>query len=53
MGFVYIMELTEKEKKLIYEIRKLPYGQTHLIVFNENSQPVRIEVEKVKESVKL
>jgi len=47
------IEVTEKEKKLIEEIRKLPYGQTHLIVFNEKNQPLRIEIEKVKESVKL
>ena len=47
------MELTEREKKLIGEIRALPYGQTHLIVWNEKGQPVRIEVEKIKESVKL
>ena len=48
-----IIELTEKEENLINEIRKLPYGQTHLIVFNEANKPVRIEIEKVKESVKL
>jgi len=43
------MELTDKEKKLIIELRKLPYGQ--VVIFVENSQPVRIE--KIKESVKL
>ncbi len=47
------MELTEKERKLIEEIRKLPYGQTHVVVYNENGQPSRIEIEKIKESVKL
>ncbi len=46
-------ELTEKEKSLIEKVRALPYGQTHLIVFNERGQPTRIEIEKVKESVKL
>jgi len=43
------MELTEKEKKLIGEIRKYPFGQ--VVIYMENGQPVRIE--KIKESVKL
>ena len=47
------MLLTEKEKNLMESIRALPYGQTHLIVFNENHIPVRIEIEQIKESVKL
>jgi len=45
--------LTEKEENLIIEVRQLPYGQVHLIVFVENTKPVRIEIEKIKESVKL
>jgi len=47
------ISLTDKEKKLIEHIRLLPYGQTHFITWNENHIPVRIEIEKVKESVKL
>jgi len=53
MEIVHKMELTDKERKLIDEIRNLPYGQTHIIVWNEKGQPVRIELEKVKESRKL
>ena len=47
------MELTEKERKLIEQVRSLPYGQTHLTIWNEKGQPVRIVLEKVEESVKL
>jgi len=50
---MFTMELSDTEKKLIEKIRSLPYGQTHLIVWNERDQPVRIEIERVKESIKL
>jgi len=43
------MELTEKEKKLIAELRKIQYGQ--ITIYQEGGQPVRIE--RVKESIKL
>ena len=47
------IEVTEKEKKLIAEIRKLPYGQTHLVIINVNNQPKRIVIERIKESMEL
>lgn len=43
------MELSEKEKHLIEQLRKVNYGE--VVVFMQDSQPVRIE--KVKESIKL
>jgi len=43
------MELSDKEQKLIEELRKVPYGQ--IVIYMENRQPVRIE--KIKESVKI
>lgn len=43
------MELTEKEEKLIAEIRKLPYGQ--IVIYMEKGEPVRIV--EVRESKKL
>ena len=44
-----MMELTEKEKKLIELIRKIKYGK--VVVILEGGQPTRIE--EVRESVKL
>lgn len=43
------IKLSEKEVKLITELRKIQFGQ--VIIFIEGGQPVRIE--KVKESIKL
>ena len=42
------MVVTDKEEKLIEEIRKIPFGQ--VVVYMQEGQPVRIEI---KESVKL
>ena len=44
-----ILEITEKEKKLIEVLRTITYGQ--VVIFQEKGEPVRIE--KIKESVKL
>ena len=43
------MELSDKEKSLIEELRKVPFGE--VLVIMHNGQPDRIE--KVKEKVKL
>jgi hypothetical protein len=43
------MELTEKERKLIEELRKIMFGQ--VTIFQKNGQPVRIE--QIKESKEL
>lgn len=49
----YDKGFTDKEVRLIEEIRKLPFGETHLIIFNVENEPIRIEIEKTKESKKL
>ena len=41
--------ITDKENKLLEELRKVTYGR--VVVFMENGQPVRIE--EVRKSVKL
>ena len=46
-------ELTQKEKNLIELLRKLPFGQTQLTIFNEENQPIRIVVKEMKKSIKL
>ena len=43
------MDISEKEKKLIEQLRKIKYGE--VVVFLQDGQPIRIE--KVKESIKL
>jgi len=43
------MDITEKEQRLIEELRKLNYGQ--VTIFMQENQPARIE--QIKESVKL
>ena len=43
------MNISEKEKKLIELLRKIPYGK--VVIFLEGGQPIRIE--EVRESVKL
>ena len=43
------MELTEKERKLIEYLRKIPFGEVTIIM--HEGRPERIE--KVKEKVKL
>ncbi len=43
------MNMSDKEKKLIEELRKIKYGE--VVVFLQEGQPIRIE--KVKESIKL
>jgi hypothetical protein len=43
------MELTEREKKLIEQLRTVSFGE--VVVYMQDSQPVRIE--KVKTSIKL
>ena len=44
-----IIELSEKERKLIECLRKIAYGE--VTIFMQDGQPVRIE--QMKESVKL
>ena len=39
-------KVTDKEFHLIEELRKLPYGETHIIIFNEASQPVRMKIQE-------
>ena len=41
--------LTEKEQRLIEELRRISYGQ--VVIFMQDGQPLRIE--RIKESVKL
>lgn len=41
--------ITEKERRLLEELRRVKFGQ--VVIHMENGQPVRIE--KVKESIKL
>ncbi len=36
--------ITDKEWHLIEEVRKLPFGEMHIVIYNENNQPVRIRV---------
>ncbi len=43
------MELTEKERKLIEYLRKIPFGE--VLVIMHQGEPDRIE--KIKEKVKL
>jgi hypothetical protein len=43
------IEVSEKEKRLIEEIRNYPYSEMNVIVLNK--EPIRIE--KIVESVKL
>ena len=44
-----LVKLTEREKRLIEELRKLAYGE--VVVYIQDKEPVRIE--KRLESVKL
>lgn len=43
------MELTEKEKRLIEEIRKIEFGEMKIVI--QNNSPIRIE--EIKKSIKL
>lgn len=49
------MILTDKEQKLVSELvlylRKIPYGQATFTVYQKNAQPIRLEIEKPKESI--
>jgi hypothetical protein len=51
------LKLTEKEQKLTQEIvsrlRQTPYGEMTFTVHLKNRQPIRLEVDKAKESVML
>ncbi|MCD1146808.1 DUF2292 domain-containing protein [Peptoniphilus sp. KCTC 25270] len=43
------MEVSEKEKNLIENLRCLPFGEIKIIV--QNNEPIRIE--EIKKSIKL
>ena len=40
------LEVTEKERKLIEYLRKIPYGE--VTIFLHDSEPVKIEIAKEK-----
>ena len=44
-----VLQVTEKEEKLIRMIRELKFGEVHIYI--ADSQPVRIE--EIKKSIKL
>lgn len=45
--------LTEKERNLIIELRKLPFGETHVVVYKRQGELDWIDIERVKETKKL
>jgi len=51
------LKLSEKEQNLTREIvsrlRQIPYGELTFTVFQQNKEPVRVEIKEGKESIKL
>lgn len=48
------LKLSEKELHLIEELRKLPpYGETHVVIYKQDGELFRMEIERGKESIKL
>ena len=51
------MDLTEIEKKLIQKLipklREVSYGEVRFTVFMQDNRPIRFEIDRLKESIKI